>query len=796
MSSELQSKPFVIELNGAAKRYPRKVKPASRLWQALWGKTAHGSTESEFTALHPCTLNIKKGEVVGLVGKNGAGKSTLLQIVSQTLSPSEGQIHVSGNVRAILELGAGFNSEFSGRENIHLAMATAGLSKAQTLARIEEIIDFSGIRDFIDQPLKTYSSGMYVRLAFSIATCSEPDILIIDEALSVGDGEFARKSFDRIMALRERGTTILFCSHSLFQIESICTRAIWLHAGKIVAQGQPAQVVLAYQEFLDRNESVVADFPTSSAQPSSPVGYARLTHVRVGEKGPGQGPLHLLSMVDDLKVNASFSSDPNLPCPSVAVTLHTPDGRILSSAGAWNDGFELQRDEAGAGSFQLVFARLPLLKGRYYVSVHLFCERGLHIYDVADRVMYLEVSQTGVEQGVCHLPRIWTSQAALPILPAQTQITATPEALLDWLSEYAPSLSVGKSIVCPIPQAYGLNTLAPHFGLSEQPDGSWLKTREPRWTLAWVRSDVMTPDWHGLFEACFGHSLPNDLVQHKYSNHPLAGIGAFADGKLVGFYGCMPRAVILKGQPAVALQIGDVMVHPSERGVLTKKGVFFLSCTTLLEQLMGFDRPFLLGFGFPNRQGLQLAKRQGIYTEVDQMVEINWTVSRFWPDWRVCARQLTSADEAAVNGCWSEMAQAMKSSILGVRDYQFVMQRFVRHPTVDYSVLLVRTRFSNKPLGVVVMRDRGQDGFELVDLVGAPHHFTILVRAALRHAYLRGHCKLMAWATQSHCQLLNTHKATSTPIDVWIPANVWSHAPPPEDLQGSWWLMGGDTDFR
>lgn len=351
-------------------------------------------------------------------------------------------------------------------------------------------------------------------------------------------------------------------------------------------------------------------------------------------------------------------------------------------------------------------------------------------------------------------------------------------------------------MVCPMPQAHGLQTLAPRFGLTEQTDGSWLKTRQTRWTLAWVRSDAMTSEWHALFEACFGHAMPNDLLHHKYSHHPLAGVGAFADGELVGFYGSMPRAVMFKGQPAVALQIGDVMVKPSERGVLTKQGVFFLTCTTLLEQLMGFHRPFLLGFGFPNRQGLQIAKRQGIYTEVDQMVEVHWTASRSWPDWRVRSRQLTLADEAAVNACWSEMALAMKSSIVGVRDFQFLMHRFLRHPTVDYSVLMVRKRFSGQPLGVVVMRDRGPDGLELVDLVGAPLHFTTLVRAALRHAGLLGRSKLLAWATQSHGHLLNLHGARSIPLDVWIPANVWSQGPRPEDLQGSWWLMGGDTDFR
>jgi lipopolysaccharide transport system ATP-binding protein len=184
-------------------------------------------------------------------GHNGAGKSTLLQILSGTLSPSTGDLQVNGRVAALLELGAGFNPEFTGRENLLLNGPLLGLSRAQLAERLQDIIDFSGIGDFIEQPVKTYSSGMFVRLAFSLATSVDPDILVIDEALSVGDGEFSRKSFDRILALRDAGTTILFCSHSMYQIESLCSRALWLDHGRARQFGRPAVVATAYQEHLD-----------------------------------------------------------------------------------------------------------------------------------------------------------------------------------------------------------------------------------------------------------------------------------------------------------------------------------------------------------------------------------------------------------------------------------------------------------------------------------------------------------------------------------------------------------------
>ena len=793
----------VIEAVDLCKVYQLFLSPTDRLKQMLFGATTAGSRS--FSALAGVSFSLQRGEVLGLVGRNGAGKSTLLQIVCGTLMASSGSLQVRGRVAALLELGAGFNAEFSGRENVFLYGAVLGLSRQEMSERFDEIVSFAGIGEFIEQPVKTYSSGMYVRLAFSIATSVNPDILVVDEALSVGDGEFARKSFDRIMSLRERGTTILFCSHSLFQIESICTRAIWLHAGKVVAQGSPAQVVSAYQEFLDSADTAQSALALSPQRPQAPKGHARLVRIRVGGLGPGQGPLHLVSLADDLLIEAKFSSDPALPCPSVAVSLHTPDGRLVGSAGAWNDGVVLERDDWGVGHWQLCFPKLPLLKGRYHVSVHLFCERGLHIYDMADRVMHISVTQKGLEQGLFHVPRVWASGAGVaaaqgddPPAPWRVdgQAVASVSGLLDWLSVQARSLPVGQCLSFPDPQAHGLAALAARFGLTAQADGTWLKTRAPRWSLGWVRSSDEVKDWLALFEACFGHAMSQAHWHWKYGGQELAGVGVFSQDQLVGFYGGLPRPVMMRGVLSMALQIGDVMVHPSERGVLTRKGPFHLASTTMLEQLMGFDRPFLLGFGFPNQKALNLAVRHGVYEAVDQMTEVNWVVPRLLPDWRVRSQVVSEADEAAVNACWAEMAQAMKSSILGVRDWQFVARRFLHHPTVVYTALMVRTRWSGQPLGMVVLRDRGEAGLELIDLIGAPVHFSALVRAALRHAHLMGRRRLFAWVTSSHRHLLDLWRSECVPMDVWVPANVWSPGPSATDLQGQWWLMGGDTDFR
>ena len=322
---------------------------------------------------------------------------------------------MNGRLAALLELGAGFNQDFTGRENIYLNASILGLTKAEIDARYLGIVEFSGIGDFIDHPVKTYSSGMYMRLAFSIATSVEPQILVIDEALSVGDGAFARKSFDRIMRLRNNGATILFCSHSLYQVEALCTRAIWLDGGKVQAMGAPAEVVASYQASLDR-----AAAPSISSQPLSPAGddvavavsapgHARIVSVQVSTRGNVDSSLHLVSGHDTLQIDISYASDPLLPTPVAAITLNATDGRILASTGTHVDGVLLERDAGGRGKVRLVFPALPLLKGEYLLWVYLLSEDGIHHYDVAGNVATLHITQEHLEQGIVSLPHRWSN---------------------------------------------------------------------------------------------------------------------------------------------------------------------------------------------------------------------------------------------------------------------------------------------------------------------------------------------------------------------------------------------------
>lgn len=247
------SNDVAIRIQGLTKVYKLYESPMSRFKEALhpFKKKYH----RDFHALQNLSLEIKKGECVGIIGKNGSGKSTLLKVITGVLTPTSGSVTVQGKVSAILELGAGFNPEMTGVENIYLNNALNGMNKVQTDKKIKEIIEFADLGDFIYQPIKTYSSGMKARLAFAVSINVEPDILIVDEALSVGDASFGRKCFAKMEEIRAKGATILFVSHSEASIVSLCSRAIWISCGEQVIQGAPKLITGLYMKYV--NESKV-----------------------------------------------------------------------------------------------------------------------------------------------------------------------------------------------------------------------------------------------------------------------------------------------------------------------------------------------------------------------------------------------------------------------------------------------------------------------------------------------------------------------------------------------------------
>ena len=404
-----------IEARGLGKCYSLYERPGDRLKQLLWGRWRRHSKPyfRDFWAMTDVNFAIAPGEVVGIVGRNGAGKSTLLQMVCGTLQPSVGELQVKGRVAALLELGAGFNPDFTGLENIYMNAAILGLSQAQVDERLEDILAFADIGDFIRQPVKTYSSGMYMRLAFAVATSVEPDILVIDEALSVGDGAFARKSFDRIMGLKDAGKTILFCSHSMYQVEALCSRAMWIEAGTLRMMGTAAEVTSAYQASLNSSLPVaatlgmIAPANANGGLAGAAPGTGRINRIFATAHGTPGRELDLVSGETDLEITMEFSVDPGLPVPSMAFGFSDSNNLTVSSVLSGNDGVELHVDASGHGRASVVFPKLPLLKGRYTVTGFLLCENALHPYEQVEQSLVLNVTQKGLEQGLVALPHEW-----------------------------------------------------------------------------------------------------------------------------------------------------------------------------------------------------------------------------------------------------------------------------------------------------------------------------------------------------------------------------------------------------
>ncbi|MYN15040.1 ATP-binding cassette domain-containing protein [Pusillimonas sp. TS35] len=310
------SSDVAISVDDLSKCFHIYDKPRDRLMQMiLRGRKKY---YREFWALQHVSFEISRGETVGIVGRNGSGKSTLLQIICGTLNATHGSISTNGRIAALLELGSGFNPEFTGRENVYMNAAVLGLSNKETDARFDDIAQFADIGDFIDQPVKTYSSGMMVRLAFAVAINVDPEILIVDEALSVGDELFQRKCFSRIEAIRKAGATILFVSHSGGTIVELCDRAILMDAGENLAIGHPKAIIAKYQKLLyapqDKYEALREVFR------SSPELASNNTHDQ------RSGDNTIIATVDLEQIRAHF--DPNLI--PISTIEYEPRGALIN----------------------------------------------------------------------------------------------------------------------------------------------------------------------------------------------------------------------------------------------------------------------------------------------------------------------------------------------------------------------------------------------------------------------------------------------------------------------------------
>lgn len=400
-----------IRFEGVEKTYPVYAKPQDRLLEWVTGRPRH----RVHVALSGIGFEVQAGETFGLIGENGAGKSTLLKIAAGTIRPTRGQVAREGRVAALLELGAGFHPEESGYDNIRFMAALHGLEGAAMDAFHQRATLFSELTDeTLERPVKTYSSGMFMRLAFAAATAIDPDVLIVDEALSVGDLHFQKKSLNRILALREQGATVLFCSHNLYQVRSLCQRAAWIHGGKIAAIGKTEDVVTAYEAHerrryahlhTDASAAAVASTQTAAVSPACASVPVKIMRIGI-ETADGINPAQVDSF-QDLILEIEVESYGDAPF-HVGFSIVRPDRDNVFGSSTQFLGSRPPLRGIGSHRLRIRFPRLPLLSGEYLWSVYTLDDTGLQVLDMAELTQpFTVLNQNHREFGLVWLEHEW-----------------------------------------------------------------------------------------------------------------------------------------------------------------------------------------------------------------------------------------------------------------------------------------------------------------------------------------------------------------------------------------------------
>jgi len=383
-----------LEVAHVSKRYwlPQSARETSRGWLArAWSRV--WPSYDPFWALQDVSFSLDRGEAVGIIGGNGAGKSTLLKVLSEITVPTEGQVRLYGRLSALIEVGSGFHPELTGRENVFLNGSILGMRRAEISGKLSQIVEFSGVGDFIDAPVKWYSSGMYVRLGFAIAAHLDPQILLVDEALAVGDEAFRRKCYDRIMTLRSAGTTIVFISHDLWSVERLCDRAIFMQKGRIALDGPVSAAISAYRRS-------VAGGPTHlDVGPADRI----VTVTRVAVSGKSGEPA---KTGHSLGVRVSYVARQPIDDAVVQVWYCTHGGNIVHCEQTTALSEEPLRLEAGPGDIDFHCEALSLQPGMYAVIARVVTRDNtvLHVFDAQTPLVVEPGLQT---RGTFFMPHTW-----------------------------------------------------------------------------------------------------------------------------------------------------------------------------------------------------------------------------------------------------------------------------------------------------------------------------------------------------------------------------------------------------
>ncbi len=396
----------LISLSHVSKNYP-VLKHGSHKLAHVWARLRGVQPQHTFAALSDVSFTVRKGESVGVVGVNGAGKSTLLKLIAGVVTPSAGEFHRKGRIAALLELGAGFHPEYTGRDNVFLSCALMGLTRAQAEEKLDGILAFADIGQHIDQPIKNYSSGMVVRLGFAVATCVTSEVLITDEVLAVGDESFQKKCISWLESYLANGGTLLLCSHSMYHIQKLCQRAIWIDSGRVYMAGSATDVTRSYLAWHEeKTRAHNKQVPTETASQTKEFGAGIYEVKQMQLNGRNAGDAVCLTMGGTLTVTGSVYS-PDGRVPNVAVGVVRADGTPIYGVVSEMDGYILQKDSANRYSYSIIFEDLPLLPGRYVARSHALDPEGLRLFDQVE--MPFDVSGDSRELGYCRLEHRWTN---------------------------------------------------------------------------------------------------------------------------------------------------------------------------------------------------------------------------------------------------------------------------------------------------------------------------------------------------------------------------------------------------
>ncbi len=373
-------------------------------------KKSNGGNKGEFNALTGVSFNIGKGEAWGIIGCNGSGKSTLLKIIAGIYKPDTGKLFIDGRISALIELGAGFHPEFSGRENIFINASILGMSKKQIQRKFDEIVSFAELEDFIDNPVRTYSSGMFMRLGFSVAIHADPDILLVDEVLSVGDEGFSRKCKDKINGFKKVGKTIVVVTHSMSDVAELCDKAVWLENGLIKDIGAPNRVVDAYLTTVaeSENEKILAKGEAGSAEVETGAnrwGTREAEITKVTMRGADGDERYVFQTGDKVFVDIEYKAYAPLKTPVFGVAIYKQDGSYCYGTNTDIEEIEIEEID-GAGKISMRFDRLDLVQDSYTLSIAVHAQDG-HPYDYHDQMYHFSVRSLIKDGGVFRPPHQW-----------------------------------------------------------------------------------------------------------------------------------------------------------------------------------------------------------------------------------------------------------------------------------------------------------------------------------------------------------------------------------------------------